>query len=119
MLDTQPTSAPPEKPFAGLTTIYFASPDKRMFFRQNSPTGGTYLECWVAGNDFCHTLATIESLTPAHLVAWMEVKQLQPSTQEIYESYLFQLFRDIEAKRVKKNQEKQRIYDESHKSLLA
>lgn len=108
---TQTAKTEPERPFSMLTTVYFANPAARQFFKQNSPTGGTYLECWVKGREFCHILSTVELGKPEKLKAWMEEKRLQPATIDDYDSYFFQLCREIDAKRELKNQERQMRFE--------
>lgn len=107
----------PEKPFSTLTTIFFASDDKKRYFRQNSPTGGTYLECWASGKEFAHILATTELGTPEKLKAWMDQKGMRPSTWETYDEYFFQLCREVEAKRSRKNDERQKLFDQKATNL--
>lgn len=111
MSPEQPTTLPPEKPFAGLKTLCFATADRRHFFKQNTPTGGTYLECWVKGKEFAHILSTVELGTPERLKIWMEEKKLLPSTAEEYDSYFFQLCKEVDIKRSLKNEERQRLFD--------
>lgn len=106
---------PPEKPFAGLTTIFFSTPDGREFFKQNSPTGGTVLRCWVKGREFAHDLHSLDLGSAANLNAWMEANKMQPATQENYDAHFFQLCRELDAKRQLKNQERQRSYETSSK----
>lgn len=112
MTDQPTLQPPPDRPFAGLKSIYFGNLEKRQFFRQNTPTGGIYLECWVKGNDFAHILSTVEHGTPARLEEWMRMRQMEPITREDYESHFFQLCRELEAKRRLKNDERQRMYDQ-------
>lgn len=90
-----------------MATIFFANLERKQFFKQNSPTGGTYLECWNHGREFAHILTTIELGSPDKLKLWMDAHQLVDSDQETYESYFFQFCREVEDKRSKKNQERQ------------
>jgi hypothetical protein len=109
-MSLEPTQAPaPEKPFAALQTIYFSNPEKKQFFRQNSPTGGTYMECWIKGKDFAHILSTVEFGTPEKLASWMQTKQMEGSTEGDYYSNFFWLCRQLDMKRSSKNDK--RKYD--------
>lgn len=105
---TQTANSGPEKPFASQSTIYFGSPDNRRHFRQNSPTGGIYIECWISGRDFAHIMTTVELGTREKLKGWMETNKLVSSSQETFESYFFQLCREVETKRQLKSWERQK-----------
>lgn len=117
-MSPEPTLPPrPAKPFAGLTTLYFCTPDGREFFKQNSPTGGTVLRCWVRGREFAHDLHTIDLGKPEDLAAWMSANRMQPSSQEQYDAHFFQLCRELDAKRQLKNQERQKQYEQTNQIL--
>lgn len=113
MTQELPTPEPTQKPLSGLATIYFSNPEKKQFFKQNSLTGGTYLECWVNGKDFTHILTTVELGTPEKLVVWMNDKNLKAGSSEEYDSHFFQFCREVDAKRNKKNEERQRQFEQS------
>lgn len=112
MTQEQTVQNTPERPLASLTTIYFCTPDGREFFKQNSPTGGTVLRCWVRGRDFAHDLHSLDLKTADSLAAWMKSQRMQPSTQEQYDAHFFQLCRELDAKRALKNQERQKQYEQ-------
>lgn len=113
MADQLPSVTTPDRPLAGLKTIYYGNLESRQFFRQNGPTGGIFLECWVRGKEFVHNLSTADHGSTAQLAAWILERQLVAITREEYESHFFQLCRELDEKRRRKNEERQRVYEET------
>jgi hypothetical protein len=100
-----------ERSVFGRPTIFFANEQRKHFFRQTSPTGGTYLECWVAGKEFAHILSTVELGSREKLKEWVVKKEMKPCTFDVYDSYFFQFCREVEAKRNIKSAERQKRFN--------
>lgn len=92
--------------------IYWENKEKRIFFKQTSPTAGSYLECWVGDVGFSHILTSSNLGTPERMAKYIEQMQLKPSSEEEYESLLAHYFQTVDAKRKVFNEHRDRKFAE-------
>jgi len=94
------------------SAAFFGDRKTGRFFKQKTPTSGTYLECWTSSHAFSHRLATIELNSQEEIVEWLKTRGLKQCTEDDWDEFFFQFCREIDSKREKANSRRQKAFDQ-------
>jgi hypothetical protein len=98
-------------------TKYFGSKGKRHYFKQNTESGGTEVECWTEGTHFRHLVGSIELGTAAALADWKLRHGMVAVDEREYLIHFNQVRHAVIDKYEKKLQERKRLLEKRQNKL--